>query len=163
MLGVLQHTDFCFGETKRLCKAAAVKAIIRVALLPAVKSTARSRMSWSKPHQAPPAASPLQTQQQFLEDCPAHSLFFFRAFAAGERASAMPNKLFVRTSVHVCITQELCYSNTTPLWWRVSIFLLTKLKRKIKISVCCQQNRQILVLLGYFLSFEVCLVLRKKG
>lgn len=104
VLEVLQCTDFCFGETKLLCKAAAAKAIIRVALVPAVKSREWSRVSWSRPHQAPPAASPVQTQLQFLNDSLAHSLFFLHgASAAGERARAMPNRFFVPTFVHVCI------------------------------------------------------------
>lgn len=87
VLGVLQRTDFCFGETKRLCKAAAVKAIIRMALVLAVKSRAWSRVSWSRPHQAPPAASPVQTQQVFGGLSGSQPFFLHWPSAAGESQS----------------------------------------------------------------------------
>lgn len=104
VLGVLQRTDFCLGETKRLCKAAAVRAIILVALVPATKSRAWSRVSWSRAHHTPPAASPTQTQQQFFGGFSGSQPFLLHwASAAGERARTMPNRFLQCTFVHVCI------------------------------------------------------------
>lgn len=75
VLEILQHADFCSGETEQLCKAAAVKAGICAALVPAKEGRVWSRGRWSRPHRAPPAASPEQTEQQFLEDSLASSFF----------------------------------------------------------------------------------------
>lgn len=74
VLEVLQHTDFCSGETEQLCKAAAVKAVICVALVPAEESRVWSRGRWSRPHRAPPAASSEQTLQHFFVGLPGFQL-----------------------------------------------------------------------------------------
>ena len=103
VLEFLQRTDFCFGEVKRLCKAAAVKAIIRMALVPAMKSKAWSGVSWSRPHQAPPAASPVQNQQQFWEDSLAHSLFLCTEHLLQQKEPEQCQVgFFVHTLVHIC-------------------------------------------------------------
>lgn len=94
VLEVLQHTDFCSGETEHLCKAAAVKAVICVALVPAEENRVWSRGRWSRPHRAPPAASSEQTATVFV-GLPGFLLLCLRwASASGEVGRTMPNTSF---------------------------------------------------------------------
>lgn len=101
VLDILQHTDICSGEMERLCKSAAVKAIICAALEPTVESRVWRRGRWSRPHRTPPAVPPKQSPHQFSEDSLAPSFFVCTQHLLQEMGRTMPNTCFhVSASIH---------------------------------------------------------------
>lgn len=145
VLDILQHADFCCGETERLCKSAAVKAIICAALELTVESKAWRRGRWPRPHRTPPAVPPKQSQHQSSEDSLAASFFVCNQHLLQEMGRTMPNIGF-------------CVSLRTVIQQYKSIFSWSIWKKKN----CYQQNQQISVLLEVFWNFR-CLCVFEEG